>query len=162
MKQRECIDLEERRNAQSQINLVVGSCEKNIHEARSAIHGLELRRTERNKDCVRKNIINAESIMDPTLEGTCNKLAEKFLFASKTMKEEKMKTSPRKKKDIKKKKIQQCRSNVKIWHKQCRRLAKCCSIFPDCSLETSDVQTQISKQRWRLENAKAICSQKST
>lgn len=74
MKQRECIDLEERRNAQSQINLVVGSCEKNIHEARSAIHGLELRRTERNKDCVRKNIINAENIMDPTLVGLFNHL----------------------------------------------------------------------------------------
>ncbi|VDM31637.1 unnamed protein product [Toxocara canis] len=58
-KQRECIDLEERQSAQS--------CEKAIHEARSSIHGLELRKTELNRDCVRKNIAMAESIMDPSI-----------------------------------------------------------------------------------------------
>ncbi|VDM50982.1 unnamed protein product [Toxocara canis] len=66
-KQRECIDLEERQSAQSQTPLLAGSCEKAIHEARSSIHGLELRKTELNRDCVRKNIAMAESIMDPSI-----------------------------------------------------------------------------------------------
>ncbi|VDO27506.1 unnamed protein product [Haemonchus placei] len=155
-KQNECLLME--RNIQMSSTDI---CTRKKWDIKMALNGLHLRRSELARDCVQKNIKDAtvsESILDPEELKTCRLIHAKFPSAI---------GNKRKKRSSKalntsftiiiSLQVLSCRTDTKLWHKQCSDLAKCCPLTEDCKVSFKEVMEQIHNERLKLRELITHC-----
>ncbi|XGW10046.1 hypothetical protein V3C99_011931 [Haemonchus contortus] len=152
-KQNECLLME--RNIQMSSTDI---CTRKKWDIKMALNGLHLRRSELARDCVQKNIKDAtvsESILDPEELKTCRLIHSKFPPAIGNKR--KKRSSKGSKKSSTKKKALSCRTDTKLWHKQCSDLAKCCPLTEDCKVSFKEVMEQIHNERLKVRELITHC-----
>ncbi|CAJ0573475.1 unnamed protein product, partial [Mesorhabditis spiculigera] len=162
-KQRHCTALEENLRLRQST-----TCARRRWEIKLELNGLHMRRAEVARDCVQRNIDEAEAgekDLDEETTARCESLSRKFFFAPgvngpATAVKERKKRSASKKKAVnnsRKSRATDCRIETKQWHKQCAALAKCCPQTTECKSETLTIMDQINELRQKLQNVSSDC-----
>ncbi|VDD96528.1 unnamed protein product, partial [Enterobius vermicularis] len=118
-KQRECLELQIKRSTH---------LKNNCSNLSQPYRALELRKTELYRDCVQERMADFPTNMD-TEHQACARMSKKYVSSSSKMSKRQQKRLSRRKKNQKNRELKECRMNAKLWHKHCRRLAKCCPVY---------------------------------
>ncbi|KAK0395003.1 hypothetical protein QR680_001056 [Steinernema hermaphroditum] len=163
-KQRECLAQQRNHTASlhgKSVSRFAEECTTKKRQLRHDIRVMQHRKTEVTRDCVSKNLLLAERVLDEQQEKRCTevrKTLEKFTVPVHDLVHKKNHRASRDRRSSdKQSKDNHCHHHVAQLERKCHVLAGCCSTSTECGLDAASLHDQIFELKQELHKVRAQC-----